>query len=258
MTALQLVPEDPDPEPEPPEPARALHALARVSYGPVPLDFDRLAAEHPAVQGGLSLAGDADLGSASPAPAPRNCGRSPPPSSAPGPPRSGSTWCCAPSPPDPSPSARSPRPPPRSPVGRRQGPAPVPSDRDHFLVPRPRRTVKPRGDAPGLRSRHDGPIDVRRGQGRRRADRREGAAGRGRPRGRPRADLAGAGVPSAHRQLQGARCAELPARARRGGHPAGGRGHHRLGRQRRAGLRLGRARASACAPRCSCPRRPPR
>ncbi|MFD7582644.1 hypothetical protein [Kitasatospora sp. NPDC059817] len=61
MTALQLVPEDPDPEPEPPEPARALHALVRVSYGPVPLDFDRLAAEHPAVQGGLSLAGDADL-----------------------------------------------------------------------------------------------------------------------------------------------------------------------------------------------------
>ncbi|MFJ2867782.1 hypothetical protein [Kitasatospora sp. NPDC087314] len=61
MTALQLVSDDPDPEPERPEPARALHALARVSYGPIPLDFDRLAAEHPAVQGGLALAGDADL-----------------------------------------------------------------------------------------------------------------------------------------------------------------------------------------------------
>ncbi|MEV7773902.1 hypothetical protein [Kitasatospora sp. NPDC086791] len=42
-------------------PARSLHAIARVSYGPVPLDFDRLAAEFPAVQSGLALAGEADL-----------------------------------------------------------------------------------------------------------------------------------------------------------------------------------------------------
>ncbi|MBV6698903.1 hypothetical protein [Kitasatospora aureofaciens] len=61
MTALQLVPGDEEPEAGRPEPARALHALARVSFGPVPLDFDRLAAEYPAVQSGLALAGDADL-----------------------------------------------------------------------------------------------------------------------------------------------------------------------------------------------------
>ncbi|MEU8510712.1 hypothetical protein AB0C76_03845 [Kitasatospora sp. NPDC048722] len=61
MTALQLVPGDEEPAAGRPEPARALHALARVSFGPVPLDFDRLAAEHPAVQSGLALAGDADL-----------------------------------------------------------------------------------------------------------------------------------------------------------------------------------------------------
>ncbi|MFE7564909.1 hypothetical protein [Kitasatospora sp. NPDC057500] len=56
MNALHLVPGGPLPEP-----ARPLQALARVSYGPVPLDFDRLAAEIPAVQSGLALAGDADL-----------------------------------------------------------------------------------------------------------------------------------------------------------------------------------------------------
>ncbi|MEU9075972.1 hypothetical protein ACFYUY_25630 [Kitasatospora sp. NPDC004745] len=59
MTALHLV--TGGPEQERPEPARTLHALARVSHGPVPLDFDALAAEHPAVRGGLALAGDADL-----------------------------------------------------------------------------------------------------------------------------------------------------------------------------------------------------
>ncbi|WP_406087231.1 hypothetical protein [Kitasatospora purpeofusca] len=56
MSALHLVPEAPRPEP-----ARPLQALARVSFGPVPLDFDRLVAELPAVQSGLALAGDADL-----------------------------------------------------------------------------------------------------------------------------------------------------------------------------------------------------
>ncbi|MFE7193002.1 hypothetical protein [Kitasatospora sp. NPDC057541] len=56
MSALHLVPDAPQPEP-----ARTLQALARVSYGPVPLDFERLAAEIPAVQSGLALAGDADL-----------------------------------------------------------------------------------------------------------------------------------------------------------------------------------------------------
>ncbi|GAA1392194.1 hypothetical protein GCM10009639_23250 [Kitasatospora putterlickiae] len=56
MSALHLVPGAPRPEP-----ARPLLALARVSFGPVPLDFDRLAAELPAVQSGLALAGDADL-----------------------------------------------------------------------------------------------------------------------------------------------------------------------------------------------------
>ncbi|MFB6890397.1 hypothetical protein ACFCX4_13895 [Kitasatospora sp. NPDC056327] len=56
MSALHLAPGDPRPEP-----ARPLHAIARVGYGPVPLDFDRLAAEIPAVQSGLALAGEADL-----------------------------------------------------------------------------------------------------------------------------------------------------------------------------------------------------
>ncbi|MFI6846663.1 hypothetical protein OG535_34040 [Kitasatospora sp. NBC_00085] len=58
MTALHLVPGGAAPQPEG---ARSLHALARVGFGPVPLDFDRLAAEFPAVQSGLALAGDADL-----------------------------------------------------------------------------------------------------------------------------------------------------------------------------------------------------
>ncbi len=40
---------------------RPLRALARVRYGPVPLDFDRLAERIPAVESGLALAGDADL-----------------------------------------------------------------------------------------------------------------------------------------------------------------------------------------------------
>ncbi|GAA2151255.1 hypothetical protein GCM10009760_46420 [Kitasatospora kazusensis] len=40
---------------------RPLRALARVSYGPVPLDFERLAERLPAVESGLALAGDADL-----------------------------------------------------------------------------------------------------------------------------------------------------------------------------------------------------
>ncbi|MFB7615185.1 hypothetical protein [Kitasatospora sp. NPDC056181] len=57
MTALRLLPGG-DPEPGA---ARSLHALARIRFGPVPLDFDRLAAEFPAVQSGLALAGDADL-----------------------------------------------------------------------------------------------------------------------------------------------------------------------------------------------------
>ncbi|MEV7783326.1 hypothetical protein [Kitasatospora sp. NPDC088351] len=56
MTALQLLPGD-----RQPERARTLHALARIRFGPVPLDFDRLAAEFPAVQSGLALAGEADL-----------------------------------------------------------------------------------------------------------------------------------------------------------------------------------------------------
>ncbi|RKT12095.1 hypothetical protein BX285_6061 [Streptomyces sp. 1114.5] len=55
-----LLPGGPAPEGRP-RPARALHAIARVSYGPVPLDFDRLAAEFPAVQSGLALAGEVDL-----------------------------------------------------------------------------------------------------------------------------------------------------------------------------------------------------
>ncbi|WP_030239718.1 hypothetical protein [Streptomyces sp. NRRL S-350] len=61
MTApLRLVPGGPAAEGHP-QPARLLHAIARVSYGPVPLDFDRLAAEFPAVRSGLALAGEADL-----------------------------------------------------------------------------------------------------------------------------------------------------------------------------------------------------
>ncbi|MGW1172917.1 hypothetical protein ACWD4P_04255 [Kitasatospora sp. NPDC002543] len=61
MTApLQLVPDDPAPTGRA-RPARDLHAIARISHGPVPLDFDRLAAEFPAVQGGLCLAGEADI-----------------------------------------------------------------------------------------------------------------------------------------------------------------------------------------------------
>ncbi|GAA2751351.1 MULTISPECIES: Lrp/AsnC family transcriptional regulator [Kitasatospora] len=40
---------------------RPLQAVVRVRYGPEPLDFDRLAARHPAVQSGLALAGEADL-----------------------------------------------------------------------------------------------------------------------------------------------------------------------------------------------------
>ncbi|MFG3227886.1 hypothetical protein ACGF07_24290 [Kitasatospora sp. NPDC048194] len=62
MTApLALVPAGPEPAPGLPGQARDLHAVARVGYGPVPLDFDRLAAEFPAVRSGLALAGDADL-----------------------------------------------------------------------------------------------------------------------------------------------------------------------------------------------------
>ncbi|MFJ9948662.1 hypothetical protein [Kitasatospora sp. NPDC091207] len=74
MTALRLVPGARPPEPvRRPEPAartdgaaragggRPLHALVRVGFGPVPLDFDRLAAEFPAVQSGFALAGGADL-----------------------------------------------------------------------------------------------------------------------------------------------------------------------------------------------------
>ncbi|MFE5581873.1 hypothetical protein [Kitasatospora sp. NPDC056531] len=62
MTApLQLVPAGLEPVPGRPEQTRTLHAIARVSYGPAPLDFDRLAAEFPAVQSGLALVGDADL-----------------------------------------------------------------------------------------------------------------------------------------------------------------------------------------------------
>ncbi|MER7584830.1 hypothetical protein [Kitasatospora sp. NPDC097691] len=61
MTApLRLVPDGPAPEAHL-RPARTLHAIARVSHGPVPLDFDRLAAEFPAVRSGLALAGEADL-----------------------------------------------------------------------------------------------------------------------------------------------------------------------------------------------------
>ncbi|MFJ9694380.1 hypothetical protein [Kitasatospora sp. NPDC101183] len=63
MTALHLLPGGFEPEPRVPGQgqARELQAIARISYGPVPLDFDRLAAEFPAVRSGLALAGDADL-----------------------------------------------------------------------------------------------------------------------------------------------------------------------------------------------------
>ncbi|MDH6575434.1 hypothetical protein [Kitasatospora sp. MAP5-34] len=40
---------------------RPLRAVARVRYGPVPLDFEWLAERIPAVESGLALAGDADL-----------------------------------------------------------------------------------------------------------------------------------------------------------------------------------------------------
>ncbi|MFD0276437.1 hypothetical protein ACFVHB_21385 [Kitasatospora sp. NPDC127111] len=58
MTALHLLPGGAEPRPEG---ARSLHAIARVGFGPVPLDFQRLAAEFPAVRSGLALAGEADL-----------------------------------------------------------------------------------------------------------------------------------------------------------------------------------------------------
>ncbi|MER7844393.1 hypothetical protein ABTZ03_10665 [Kitasatospora sp. NPDC096077] len=62
MTApLHLVPDGFDPAPGHPGQVRSLHAIARISHGPVPLDFNRLAAEFPAVQSGLALAGEADL-----------------------------------------------------------------------------------------------------------------------------------------------------------------------------------------------------
>ncbi|MER7766525.1 hypothetical protein [Kitasatospora sp. NPDC096140] len=67
MTApLRLVPAGPD-GPDGPDdeahlrPSRPLHAIARISHGPVALDFDRIAAEFPAVRSGLALAGEADL-----------------------------------------------------------------------------------------------------------------------------------------------------------------------------------------------------
>ncbi|MFF3599561.1 hypothetical protein [Kitasatospora indigofera] len=40
---------------------RPLQAVARIAHGPVPLDFQRLAARIPALQWGLALAGQADL-----------------------------------------------------------------------------------------------------------------------------------------------------------------------------------------------------
>ncbi|MFC9330171.1 hypothetical protein [Kitasatospora sp. NPDC057015] len=40
---------------------RPLRAVARIAHGPVPLDFQRLAARIPALQWGLALAGQADL-----------------------------------------------------------------------------------------------------------------------------------------------------------------------------------------------------
>ncbi|MCX5208163.1 hypothetical protein OG689_02365 [Kitasatospora sp. NBC_00240] len=46
---------------DPRTPGRPLRAVARVTHGPVPLDFQRLAARIPAVRGGLVLAGEADL-----------------------------------------------------------------------------------------------------------------------------------------------------------------------------------------------------
>ncbi|MEU6235861.1 hypothetical protein, partial [Kitasatospora sp. NPDC047058] len=56
--ALHLLPGGAEPQPGG---ARHLHAIARVGFGPVPLDFQQLAAEFPAVRGGLALAGEADL-----------------------------------------------------------------------------------------------------------------------------------------------------------------------------------------------------
>lgn len=49
------------PSPQQPVEARPLRALVRINSGPSPLDFQRLAAEFPAIQCGLALAGDADL-----------------------------------------------------------------------------------------------------------------------------------------------------------------------------------------------------
>ncbi|MFI9332476.1 hypothetical protein ACIGZJ_33710 [Kitasatospora sp. NPDC052868] len=57
MTRLRLLPGPP----AAPAEERPLHAVVRIGFGPVPLDFDRLAAEFPAVQSGLALAGDVDL-----------------------------------------------------------------------------------------------------------------------------------------------------------------------------------------------------
>ncbi|MFC8450092.1 hypothetical protein [Kitasatospora sp. NPDC057223] len=54
MTALRT-------ESGPRTPGRPLRAVARVTHGPVPLDFDRLADRLPALQWGLALAGEADL-----------------------------------------------------------------------------------------------------------------------------------------------------------------------------------------------------
>ncbi|MGW6917298.1 hypothetical protein ACWGB8_26225 [Kitasatospora sp. NPDC054939] len=49
------------PSQAPPVEPRPLRAQARISFGPAPLDFHRLAAEFPAIQSGLTLVGDADL-----------------------------------------------------------------------------------------------------------------------------------------------------------------------------------------------------
>ncbi|MFJ1708042.1 SAV_915 family protein [Kitasatospora sp. NPDC088346] len=66
VTALVVDPQLVAPAAAPPTPvvgptARPLHALVRFSHGPVPLDFERLAARVPAVRAGLALAGDVDL-----------------------------------------------------------------------------------------------------------------------------------------------------------------------------------------------------
>lgn len=42
-------------------PERPVRAVARLTYGPVPLDLEQLTGLIPAVQWGLCLAGDADL-----------------------------------------------------------------------------------------------------------------------------------------------------------------------------------------------------